>query len=89
MDNFILYTRHECPYCEELKQELKKYTDHIASLDIREIKERSDRDILYKEWGLRNNKATMPQLFLIREDGSQERIGDSKESAEWLEVMYS
>lgn len=88
MDNLILYTRDLCPFCEELKTELKNYVDHV-DVDIREIPTRAERDVLYKEWGLSGNKATMPQLFLVRDDGSLERIGDSKESSEWLEVMYS
>lgn len=88
MDNLILYTRDLCPYCEELKAELKNYTNHV-NVEIHEIATRPERDILYKEWGLSGHKATMPQLFLVREDGSYERIGDSKESSEWLEVMYS
>lgn len=86
--NLTLYSKNDCPYCSKLKDELKKYSNKI-SLTIIEEDNKEEREKLYNKWGLHGAKATMPQLFLTNNYGHIERIGDSKESIEWLEVIFS
>lgn len=90
LDKFILYTAPNCPYCIKLKKDLKNRQDagEIGEVEIREIQDKSDRQVLYAKWGLKDNEATMPQLFIINPNNN-ERVGSCEESLEWLETMYS
>lgn len=90
MDRYVLYTTNNCKYCDRVKKAVNELiaSGNIGDVDIRLIPEASERQRLYREWGLGEN-GSMPQLFMINEfSGGLQRIGGSDDAMDWFDVMY-
>ena len=90
MDNFIMYTKDDCPYCVQLKAAVKQYQEagKIGNVDIIEINDRDERRKMYASLGLNPDRGTVPQFILVNKAGTHERIGGCNESLEWLSILY-
>ena len=66
------YSKTTCPFCQRAKEYLTEnginYNEMLQDDDM-------ERQAMYDRFGLQGNQRTVPQIFLVEEDGSRLRIG--------------
>jgi len=74
MNNFVVYSKSGCPYCDKAKQILEMtgqtYTEYKLGIDF-------TREEFYNEFG---PGSTFPRVVL-----GEQLIGGCKETVEWLQ----
>ena len=68
----IIYTKTVCPYCTMAKQYLREHSIEYAEVVFDDDDQRQN---MYEELGLVGPQRTVPQVFVIRSDGTPQRIG--------------
>jgi glutaredoxin len=67
-----VHSKTICPYCQMTKQFLSEhrvpYEEHVYDDD-------AERQSMYDRFGLVGNQRTVPQIFVVEDDGSRTRIG--------------
>lgn len=84
--DLVVYTKEDCPYCNNLKNFLNEHKDKF-NIKFIEVNDREERNNLYEKWRLYEDKATFPQMFYNSKNGVLEHIGDSFQSIEFLTTL--
>lgn len=61
-----------CPFCVLAKQYLN---EHAISFDEMVYDDDDARAEMYNRFGLAGNQRTVPQIFVVENDGTRQRIG--------------